>query len=82
MLRRILLLTFALASAFAGPAHAHEEAFFGWPSYHVFNPYHPYRDSAILLPTGHGPVPVHVRVYSVPMISPYYNVPPYIVLDP
>jgi hypothetical protein len=82
MLTRVFLLTFAIASSLAGSAHAHEEAFLGWPSHHVFNPYHPYRDSAILFPTGHGPIPVHVRVYSVPMTSPYYNVPPYIVLDP
>jgi hypothetical protein len=81
MLRRVFLVSFALASALSGPADAHE-AFFGWPSNHGFNPYHPYRDSSILLPTGYGPVPVHVRVYSVPMISPYYNIPPYIIHDP
>jgi len=82
MLRRVLFLTFVLAAALAGPAYAYEGNFFGCPSSHSFNPHHPYRDSAILFPTRYGSVPVHVRVYSVPMVSPYYNVPPYIVLDP
>ncbi len=28
------------------------------------------------------PAPIHVRIYSTPIEPPYYNVPPYIVLDP
>jgi hypothetical protein len=80
MIGRIIFLT-ALFAAASGPALA-QQAFLGWLSPKVFNPYKPYRDSAISFPTAQGPVPVHVRVYSVPMEPPYYNVPPYIVLDP
>jgi hypothetical protein len=81
MLRCVLFLTFALA-LHPGSADAHQRTFLGWPSDRAFNPYHPYRDSSIAFPTRGGPIPVHVRLYSVPLIPPYYNVPPYIVLDP
>jgi hypothetical protein len=81
MFKRVMFLTAVFASVAAAPASAHN-AFLGWPSDRTFNPYKPYSDSAILFPTAHGPVPVHVRVYSVPLTPPYYNVPPYIVLDP
>jgi hypothetical protein len=81
MLQRVFCSILALA-AHAGPAMAHDEAFFGWPSAIVFRPYHPWRDGAIAFPGPRGPIPVHVRIYSTPMEPPYYNVPPYIVLDP
>lgn len=80
MLRSFVLSFAALAAATS--AMAQGESFYGWPSGIMFRPYHPWHDSAILFPAPHGPIPVHVRVYSTPLEPPYYNVPPHIVLDP
>jgi hypothetical protein len=82
MLKTRVFFSILAFTSLAGPAMAQDEAFFGWPSAIVFQPYHPWRDSAIWFPAPRGPIPVHVRVYSTPMEPPYYNVPPYIVLDP
>lgn len=68
-------------AAFAHDFYAHDPAL-GYPSHRVFQPYHPWKDGAIFFPTRQGPVPIHVRIYSTPHEPPYYNVPPYIVLDP
>ncbi len=72
----------ALAALSAEPALAQSDPRLGWPSAIVFQPYHPWHDGAIAFPTPYGPAPVHVRIYSTPIEPPYYNVPPYIVLDP
>jgi len=81
MLKRIILAVLA-GAALVGSAEAQEAAFFNCPPGLAFNPYHPYHDTVVFMPAPQGPVPVHARLYSVPMVSPYYNVPPYIVLDP
>jgi len=78
---RAAMLSLAATLASPAAALAHHAAF-GWPSYQGFTPAHPYRDGLIFQPGPNGPVPVHVRIYSTPHEPPYYNVPPYIVLDP
>jgi len=76
-----MIAAFLAALAPPAAALAHDTRL-GWRSSHVFQPHHPWKDGEILIPTRNGPVPVHVRIYSTPHEPPYYNVPPYIVLDP
>lgn len=82
MIKDSVLFSVLAAALLVIPAQAQEKAFPGWPSAHAFQPYHPYRNSMIFFPARRGPIPVHVRIYSTPERPPYYNVPPYIVLDP
>jgi len=81
--RAFTVTALAMAAALASPAAAlAHDAVYDWPSHQGFTPEHPYRDGMIFQPGPNGPVPVHVRIYSTPHEPPYYNVPPYIVLDP
>lgn len=88
MLRQILFAaasaTFLATPALAGP-WVNYDGYNVYPEYTYVIPYGypftPYADVTVAVPVvTYAPVPV--RVYAVPQVPPYYNVPPYAVYAP